>query len=95
MVWAPSPSDDQDEYPVSDPAQTAAAFIEGNLLYADLAERSGERIDRLLIQSVQDIESTLQKFREQGKEIRLTRRKAVLAEWASQSDQQTTQMEGA
>lgn len=95
MVWAPSPSDDQDEYPVSAPAHTAAAFIEGNLLYADVAERSGERIDRLLIQSVQDIESTLQKFREQGEEIRLPRRNAVLAEWASQSDKQTTQMKGA
>lgn len=95
MVWAPSPSDDQDDYPVSAPAHTAAAFIEGNLLYADIAERSGDRIDRLLIQSVQDIESTLQKFREQGEAIRLPRRNAVLAEWASQSEQQATQTEGA
>lgn len=80
-VWRPTPDEDFDTYPVSAPAHTVAAFIEGNLLYADAAARPDERIDRRLMASASEIEALLKSYREQGEVIRRPHRDALLSEW--------------
>lgn len=80
-LWFPDPNPDFSYYPVSAPAHTTAAAIEGNLLYAHQAGKADDRIDRLLIRSIKKIEEALAQFREQGELIRRPRQAAILSEW--------------
>lgn len=78
--WHPTP-EDHITFPVSTPVHTVAACIEGNILYADVAGRSDQRLDRLLLSSARQIEALLTRYREQGEVIRRPRRDAILSEW--------------
>lgn len=80
-LWAPTPHDEFETYPVLAPVHTVAAFIEGNLLYADDAGKSEDRIDRRLLVSAEEIEAKLKEFRERGEETRRPRKAALLSEW--------------
>jgi hypothetical protein len=81
LSWNSDQAHFYEDYPVASPKHTVAAFIEGNLLYADGAGEAKRRIDRLLLEQLRHIETQLTQFRDNGEVVRKARHDSLLAEW--------------
>ena len=89
QVWDPGHYDAVEGYPTDAPDRTVGAVIERNLLYAS-PEHASERIDTLLLQQLQSLQSLVDIRREGAAASVKSARLALLGEWDAAKSLQPT-----